>query len=143
MILGVLEARCDHSFAGQDIFLNVAGGLKISEPAADLAVACALLSALYDDPLCPHTIFFGEIGLSGEVRRVSHIDGRLKEAFKLGFKKAVGPAGPKKTPLPAIETGDFHYQSLVHLRDLSALIEGDPKPKKPRKTFSGITPQEF
>jgi DNA repair protein RadA/Sms len=92
MIVAVLDARCGLSVGANDIYLNVAGGLRISEPAADLAVAAALVSALTESPVPADTVVFGEIGLSGRVRPVSHSDARLKEAAKLGFSEAWLPA---------------------------------------------------
>ncbi len=91
MVIAVLESRCGIVFGARDIYLNVAGGLKIQEPAADLAVAVALVSALMDQALPSDAIFFGEVGLSGEIRSVSQTDARLKEAAKLGFKRAIAP----------------------------------------------------
>ncbi len=91
MVLAVLESRCGIVLAQRDVYLNVAGGLRISEPAADLAVSVALVSALHNIPLPYDAIFCGEIGLSGEVRSVGQIESRLKEAAKLGFKKAYIP----------------------------------------------------
>lgn len=95
MILAVLEARCGIPFAGLDVYLNVAGGLKISEPAADLAVAAALLSAREDVALPSNTVIFGEISLSGALRAVGQSENRLKEARKLGFSSAIAPAQSK------------------------------------------------
>src|SRR6056297_1147810 len=95
MILAVLEARCAIPFAGFDVYLNVAGGLRISEPAADLAVAAALLSAREDIALPPETVIFGEISLSGALRPVGQTENRLKEARKLGFSTAIIAAGGK------------------------------------------------
>ncbi len=95
MILAVLEARCGIPFSGLDVYLNVAGGLKVSEPAADLAVAAALLSAREDIAIPPDTVVFGEISLSGALRPVGQTENRLKEARKLGFSKAIAPAGSK------------------------------------------------
>ncbi|MDJ0629179.1 MAG: DNA repair protein RadA [Rhodobacter sp.] len=95
MILAVLEARCGIPFAGLDVYLNVAGGLKIAEPAADLAVATALLSAREDASLDPHTVVFGEISLSGALRPVGQTENRLKEAGKLGFSSAIAPERSK------------------------------------------------
>ena len=95
MILAVLEARCGIPFAGRDVFLNVAGGLRVSEPAADLAVAAALLSAREDVALPPDMVLFGEVSLSGALRPVSQTENRLKEAAKLGFTQAVVPAGSR------------------------------------------------
>ena len=91
MILAVLESRAGMNFAGKDVYLNVAGGLRISEPGADLAVAAALTSALSGLPLPGEIVVFGEIGLSGEVRAVSQMPARLKEAGKLGFTRALTP----------------------------------------------------
>jgi DNA repair protein RadA/Sms len=93
MVLAVLEARCGLGFGGRDVYLNVAGGLKISEPAADLAVAAALISSYLDTPLHRNGVAFGEIALSGDVRPVGRADARLKEAAKLGFTQALAPAG--------------------------------------------------
>ncbi len=92
MVLAVLEARCGVTIGPNDVYLNVAGGLRISEPAADLAVAAALVSSLSGTPVPADTVVFGEIGLSGEVRGVSQTEARLKEAAKLGFGRAIVPA---------------------------------------------------
>ncbi len=91
MLMAVLDARCGLALGGGDVYLNVAGGLRISEPAADLAVAVTLVSSLSGIPVPAGTIFFGEIGLSGEVRPVAHAESRLKEAAKLGFTTAIMP----------------------------------------------------
>jgi DNA repair protein RadA/Sms len=88
MITAVLDARCGLSVGANDIYLNIAGGLRIVEPAADLAVAAALVSALTETPVPSDTVVFGEIALSGRVRPVAHADARLKEAAKLGFAEA-------------------------------------------------------
>ena len=96
MILAVLEARCSIAFAGLDVYLNVAGGLRIGEPAADLAVACALVSAREDVTLPETCVIFGEISLSGALRPVSQTENRLKEAQKLGFSSAILPAMAKR-----------------------------------------------
>ncbi|MCP5085729.1 MAG: DNA repair protein RadA, partial [Rhodobacteraceae bacterium] len=92
MILAVLESRCGLSFAGMDVYLNIAGGLRISEPAADLAVAAALISARQDVSLSGDTVVFGEISLSGALRPISQAESRLKEAQKLGFHCAFAPS---------------------------------------------------
>ena len=94
-ILAVLEARCGIPFAGLDVFLNVAGGMRVQEPAADLAVAAALLSAREDVAVPPETVVFGEISLSGALRPVAQAENRLKEARKLGFTTAMLPRGAK------------------------------------------------
>ena len=112
MVLAVLEARCGISFAGRDVFLNIAGGLKVNEPAADLAVAAALISSICNQPLAPNSVTFGEISLSGAIRPVSQTGLRLKEAAKLGFHSA-------NTALPAnIEKPPLEVNNLDKLTDL-------------------------
>lgn len=113
MILAVLETRCGVLFGPKDVYLNVAGGLRIQEPAADLAVAAALFSALKGIPLSKDAVFFGEIGLSGEVRPVGQAEARLKEAAKLGFEKAYIPLRSKKTKgkpkVDPLEVNEFRF----------------------------------
>jgi DNA repair protein RadA/Sms len=115
MILAVLEARCGVSLAGNDVFLNVAGGLRISEPAADLAVAAAVLSAYRDTPFPANTAVFGEISLSSAVRPVSQSAARLKEAEKLGFSHAFAPQQVKA----AAESG----MTVTEVPDLDRLMD--------------------
>jgi len=99
MVLAVLETRCGVRIGANDIYLNVAGGLKIAEPAADLAVAAALISSLTGSPLPPDAVYFGEISLAGGIRPVVHAGLRLREAQKLGFRAAVtGRLGPGDEP---------------------------------------------
>jgi DNA repair protein RadA/Sms len=95
MILAVLEARCGLSFSTAEVYLNVAGGYRLSDPAADLAVAAALVSALSERPVPADAVAFGEVSLSGELRPVAHGALRLKEAAKLGFARALVPASLK------------------------------------------------
>ena len=114
MILAVLEARCGIPFAGLDVYLNVAGGLKVSEPAADLAVAAALLSAREDTALPADTVVFGEISLSGALRPTPQTENRLKEAQKLGFTAAIAPAGGK--------TGTVAGLTLTRSSDLVGFV---------------------
>ena len=91
MVLAVLEAHCGVKLSGHDVYFNVAGGLRISEPAADLAAAAALVSSLTHAQLPTDAVYFGEISLSGAVRPVAQTSARLKEAAKLGFGRAVLP----------------------------------------------------
>ena len=91
MVLAVLEARCGLGLGDRDVYLNVAGGLRVTEPAADLAAAAALVSSALDQPLPQDCVVFGEISLSGDVRAVGRTDSRLKEAAKLGFGSALAP----------------------------------------------------
>ena len=93
MLLAVLDARAGLDFGRHDVFLNVAGGLRIAEPAADLAAAAALCSSLFDAPLPRTSVVFGEVALSGSVRPVNQAGARLKEAVKLGFATALAPSG--------------------------------------------------
>ncbi len=103
MVLAVLEARCGLGFGARDVYLNVAGGLRISEPAADFAAAAALASSALDTPLPQDCVVFGELSLSGDVRPVSRMEARLKEAAKLGFGRAFGPAAAADgAPFPVI-----------------------------------------
>jgi DNA repair protein RadA/Sms len=116
MLLAVLDARCGLAIGGRDVYLNVAGGLRISEPAADLAVAAALVSSLVQVPVAPATVIFGEVGLGGEVRAVSQIEARLKEATKLGFDSAILPAASGSR-------ADVRGPRLRGLRRLSELVD--------------------
>jgi DNA repair protein RadA/Sms len=115
MILAVLETRAGMRFTDKEVYLNVAGGLKINEPAADIAVAAALLSATMDVSLPHAMVFFGEIGLSGEVRQVGRTNARLKESEKLGFKRAAIPAKSKTIGLTIDSAPLNHVDGLVHL----------------------------
>jgi DNA repair protein RadA/Sms len=96
MLLAVLEARCGLNFSSAEVYLNVAGGYRLADPAADLAVAAALVSGLADKPLPAGSTWFGEVSLAGEVRPVAHAGIRLREAGKLGFQEAYAPleSGP-------------------------------------------------
>jgi len=125
MILAVLESRCGISSANRDIYLNVAGGLKITEPAADLAVAVALISALKNKPVPLGSVFFGEIGLAGEVRGVNHTESRLKEAKKLGFTQAYFAASKSKNQSSSdalVTQTDIGIHQLKYLRSFSKEI---------------------
>jgi DNA repair protein RadA/Sms len=93
MIIAVLEKRADLRLAADDVFVNVAGGVKIAEPSADLAIALAIASAHMNRPLPPAALVIGELGLGGEVRMVPQLEGRLREAARLGITHAVVPAG--------------------------------------------------
>ena len=124
MILAVLEAHCGVRFSQHDVYLNVAGGYRISEPAADLAVAAALVSSLTGLALPADCVYFGEISLSGAVRPVAHAQQRLKEAEKLGFGSAVLPVGNPKGSEEisgGIGAGAFRPTELA---DLVARIAG-------------------
>jgi DNA repair protein RadA/Sms len=117
MVVAVLEAHAGLRLGMHDIYLNVAGGLRITEPAADLAAAAALVSSLSGSPLSPDAVYFGEIGLSGSVRPVAQAPARLKEAAKLGFTRAVSPASRDKADQPGLSVG-----SIGHITDMVASI---------------------
>ncbi len=125
MVLAVLETRCGLAFGGADVYLNVAGGLRIAEPAADLAVAAALVSALTDTPVPGESVVFGEIGLSGEVRAVGQTEARLKEAAKLGFTRAYCPPRGKRGGA----TAGIEVRELRLLGDLVEAL-GNPAPRR-------------
>ena len=113
MILAVLEARCGLSFSACEVYLNIAGGYKVQDPAADLAVAAALVSALSERPVPVDAVAFGEIALSGEIRPVAHAPLRLKEAGKLGFERAL---------LPSAITDDKSGLKLTRFRTLADFV---------------------
>jgi DNA repair protein RadA/Sms len=125
MIMAVLDARCGLALGPLDVYLNVAGGLKISEPAADLAVASALVSAQSAEAIDRGTVIFGEIGLSGEIRPVSRIDARLKEAEKLGFTRAIVPKIRSKK---SKNISSMALIEISHLREIEVILA--PKPSK-------------
>jgi len=121
MIIAVLNSRFGQNLFDKEVYLNIVGGLKIEETAADLAVACALISAARDIALPSSTIAIGEIGLSGEVRMVSNLEGRLKEAAKLGFKNCLIPkANEKNKNFAALKKSlpEMNFQMIAHVRDL-------------------------
>jgi DNA repair protein RadA/Sms len=129
MILAVLDARCGVKLGAQDIYLNVAGGLRIVEPAADLAAAAALVSSFSGVPLPNDCVYFGEVSLSGAIRTVGQMGMRLKEAQKLGFTSAVIPALGE---LP-VHDKPFPVTRLKHLSALAESFEGASPEGKPSK----------
>jgi len=124
MVLAVLDAHCGVRLGGHDVYLNVAGGLRIAEPAADLAAAAALISSLTGAPLAADSVYFGEVSLSGALRPVSHSPARLKEAAKLGFMAAFLPESARGEGESAVRT-----TSLTILAQLVADIAS----RAPRK----------
>jgi DNA repair protein RadA/Sms len=98
LLLAVLEKRGGYQFSGQDVYLNIAGGLKVNDPAADLGVTLALVSSLLDKPISNKLAFLGEVGLGGEVRSVNKIEHRLGEIKKLGFEHGIVPKANAASP---------------------------------------------
>ena len=134
MVLAVLEARCGVNIGANDVYLNVAGGLRIGEPAADLAVAAAVVSSLANEQVPPDMVVFGEVGLGGEVRPVGQREARLREAAKLGFRSALIPKGRAGTgPAPRAAEG-LAIDEIEHLSDLVARFQpADGVPKRARR----------
>jgi DNA repair protein RadA/Sms len=123
MIMAVLDARAGVGIGASDVYLNVAGGLKIGEPAADLAAAAALVSSFGGEPLPRDSVFFGEISLSGDIRPVPQVELRLKEAAKLGFKQAYIPAGTR------VDAAGLKLTEITSVADLLAFAP-EPRPKR-------------
>src|SRR5947209_1783282 len=129
MVLAVLEAHCGVKLGGYDVYLNVAGGLRIAEPAADLAAAAALVSSRANAPLPAEAVYFGEVSLSGAVRPVAQTAARLKEAQKLGFTRAVIPE--------AVRSGGGEAAlSLACVSNLSDLVAQIAATSSPDERFS-------
>ncbi|MEY4879135.1 MAG: hypothetical protein RJB62_604 [Pseudomonadota bacterium] len=127
MILAVLDARAGLGISGQDVYLNVAGGLKVNEPAADLAAAAALISSFSGKPVPGDCVVFGEVSLSGDVRPAPQGELRLKEAAKLGFKTAILPKGTKT------DGSGLSFRPVADVRELAEAICGEtPKPGRPQ-----------
>ena len=114
-VAAVLEKRTGLRFSDQDIYINVAGGIKVSEPAVDLGLVVAIISSYHNKPVKEDTAVFGEVGLSGEVRAIAQAEARVNEAKKLGFKKCILPASCKKS-VPSIEG-----MELVFLENIKEL----------------------
>jgi len=125
MVLAVLEAHAGVRLGQSDIYLNVAGGLRIAEPAADLAVAAALVSSITGHSLAPGTFLFGELALSGAIRAVPQAAARLKEAAKLGFSLAIIPQGGVEYPAGGAIGLSLH--SCAHISTLVSQIAADAK----------------
>ena len=134
MVLAVLEARCGVRLGASDVYLNVAGGLRVTEPAADVAVAAALVSSLTGRPLAADAVYFGEISLSGAVRAVCQAGARIKEAERLGFGRAI-------LPVTAAESAAGSALEQVSIADLAALVAGVANMTGSEATFSEETAQ--
>jgi DNA repair protein RadA/Sms len=137
LLAAVMDKHLDFDFARHDVFVNVVGGLKISEPAADLAVAAAMISSMRNEPIDPHTLYIGEIGLTGEIRAATFAAERLREAEKLGFKTVVLPLGNKKHVESLLNTNGqkkFPVKCLYvkHIEELSRLLGGSRMQKVDR-----------
>jgi DNA repair protein RadA/Sms len=125
MLLAVLETRAGLRLNATDVYLNVAGGLRVNEPAADLAVAAALASAASSQPTSAGTVYFGEVGLSGEIRQVAQAEARLKEAAKLGFDSAALPRRVARGNRAVVAPDGLRLEEIGHIADLVAGFAGD------------------
>lgn len=117
MVIAILQTRAGIKLYDKEVYLNIAGGIRIQEPAADVAVAAAIISSLLDKPLPEGSILFGELGLSGEVRPVQQMEARLKEAEKLGFTRAYVPPGT-----PRISKA-FSMQEIPYIKQLQNILK--------------------
>lgn len=124
LLLAVLERRLHLRFSANDVYLNIAGGMRLIEPAADLAVAVALISAIGDAVIPPDLIVFGELGLAGEVRSVSHADYRVKEAYRLGFRRIVLP---KRSVAALKGKTDAELIGVSHLFEVLSLLKKEKR----------------
>lgn len=127
LILAVLEKRVGLRMANQDVYVNVAGGVRIGEPALDLAIAVALASSMKDLPVDQNTAVIGEVGLAGEVRSVSQIDKRINEAARLGFKRVIVPGNSRS------KDNKTYPLEIINVESVSRAVEaavGDPRQKR-------------
>ena len=127
MVIAVLNSRFGLSLYDKEVYLNIVGGIEIEETAADLAVACALISSARNFAIPSSTIALGEIGLTGEIRMISNLEDRLKEASKLGFKNCIIPkANTKSKNFAAIKKslGDMKITPVAHIKDLRDVFGG-------------------
>lgn len=124
LLAAVLDKQLATDFAKQDVFVNVVGGLRLTEPAADLAVAAAMISTLEEQEIDAHTCFFGEIGLTGEVRTSTFAIERLREAEKLGFKRVVLPIGNQKgiEKMSGSKKSKITMNFIKHVKELTGLL---------------------
>jgi DNA repair protein RadA/Sms len=117
--VAVLQKRIGLKLGDQDVFVNVIGGLKIGEPAADLAIAVSIASSVRDVPVAPDLAIIGEVGLSGELRAVSQLAARLNEASKLGFRRCLVPKSIRKARIESTPAG----LEIIGARSLGEAIE--------------------
>jgi DNA repair protein RadA/Sms len=142
LLTAVLNKHLNLKLANSDVFINVVGGLKLTEPAADLAVAAALLSTEAEADVDAKTCFFGEIGLTGEIRAVSFPEARLREAEKLGFETFVIPHSNRKHLQELDASLKSKIKWMKDVRDLATLLDATPK-RKPRPAPAKSSEESF
>jgi DNA repair protein RadA/Sms len=129
LLIAVLGRRAGIGLGSHDVYANLAGGLSVSEPGLDLALAVALASSLRDQPVTPATVVIGEVGLLGELRPVGGLERRLRETARLGFERAIVPPSGGGRPAPSI--AGLHVATVPTLRDaIAAALTGDPSPTR-------------
>ncbi|MBC7324640.1 MAG: DNA repair protein RadA, partial [Moorella sp. (in: Bacteria)] len=124
LLAAVLEKRAGLHLGGYDIYLNVAGGIGINEPAADLAACLAMASGFKDRPVAGETLVLGEVGLAGEVRAVNQVERRLEEATRLGFRRFIIPAGNKNCHLSRGDYEIYHVRTVMEALEVGLLTGG-------------------
>lgn len=122
LLIAVLEKRAGMALGKCDSYVNVIGGLKIVEPACDLGVIAAIASCYKNKVIDPYTIFIGEVGLTGEIRAVSHIDKRISEAFRLGFKQCIIPLGNKKVASAFLDSLKGDKPDITYVENISSVL---------------------
>lgn len=122
LLTAVLEKRAGLNLAGHDVYLNVAGGITINEPAADLAICLAIASGFKDRPVAQETLVLGEVGLAGEVRAVSQLERRIEEAIRLGFKRFIIPAGNKSSLFSQNDCEFYSVRSVIEALEVGLEI---------------------
>ena len=123
MILAVLEKRCDYKFGKCEVYVNMTGGIKVVEPACDLGIALSLISSYTNIPIGDDIAVAGEVGLTGEIRGVSHIEQRIGEAFRLGFKKCIVPEGNRDQALEYMKTLKDKDCKVVFVKTINDCIK--------------------
>ena len=123
MLLAVLDKRCGMSFGRCEVYINMTGGIKVSEPACDLGIALALISSYSNLVIDSKLAVAGEVGLTGEIRGVSHIEQRIAEAFRLGFTKCVVPEGNREQALNFMKTWQNEECQLSFVKTVSDCME--------------------
>jgi DNA repair protein RadA/Sms len=130
LLIAVLDKHLDLELATSDVFVNAVGGLKLSEPAADLAVASALISTAQSQEISAQSCFFGEVGLTGEIRAAAFAEERIREGIKLGFKEFVVPESNQKHLKSLASSKDIQFRWLQHVNELPKCLRSPSKARE-------------
>ena len=128
LLVAVIQKHLHLNLSSQDVYINVVGGLRVSDPSTDLAVVMAIISSLKKEPLDSGTVYLGEIGLSGEIRAVNKLENRIQEAEKVGFKKVIAPKSSKKISSKKIELENYSDITSLFKKTFSQTATSDQKP---------------